>query len=82
MASSAINMPDHAVRKRQWYQLFDRLWRPATGWVCCPTTIGYLFIVHPWLFKTWPPEGVLVIACGFAAGVYGFKTLEKVKGVA
>lgn len=77
---STIPLPDHPIRQRAWYQLFDRLWRPSAGWV----TVGglaYGFIIGPALGRPYD-EGYLVQVLLFAGGLLGLKTVEKVRGVA
>ena len=71
--------------------LFVSGWRPAVGWVCVSGLI-YTFIASPLLewYSTWqqipvPPTldlGVLVTLLGGLLGLGGFRTYEKVKGVA
>ena len=71
--------------------LFVSGWRPAVGWVCVSGLI-YTFIASPLLswYSTWqvipsPPDldlGVLITLLGGLLGLGGFRTYEKVKGVA
>ncbi len=74
-------LPDHPIRRNKWYQLFDRLWRPALGWISCPISVLYACVIAP---ASGAPlnEGYLVQVLMFAGGIYGVKSFEKVKGVA
>jgi hypothetical protein len=76
-----INMPDHPVRSNVVYQLFDRLWRPVTGWVACPVAVLYATVIAP---ATGRPlsDGYLVQVLMFAGAIYGLKSWEKKAGVA
>jgi hypothetical protein len=74
-------LPDHPIRRRTWYQLFDRMWRPALGWVACPVAVLYAAVIAP-AMGTPLSEGYLVQVFLFAGGIYGVKTFEKVKQVA
>ena len=73
--------------------LFKSGWRPAVGWVCV-VGLGYTFLLRPllpWLITvtglqvpTLPPidTGELFILLGGLLGLGGFRTVEKMKGVA
>lgn len=78
---AAMALPDHAIRYKAWFQAFDRLWRPATGWVACPVSILYAFVIAPAVGHPLN-DGLLVALCSYSAGIYGIKTFEKTKGVA
>ena len=81
LPSPSITLPDHPVRSNVVYQLFDRLWRPVTGWVSCPVAVLYACVIAP---ATGRPlsDGYLVQVLMFAGAIYGIKTFEKTKGVA
>lgn len=78
---ASIPMPDHEVRQQRWFQLIERLWRPATAWIACPCSVGYACIVAPYTGRPLS-DGYLVQVLMFAAAVYGVKTIEKIRGVA
>jgi hypothetical protein len=80
-ATSGINMPDHPIRSASWYQLFERLWRPALGWVSCPIAVSYATVIAPWSGHPLE-EGYLIQVLMFSGAIYGIKSFEKVKGVA
>lgn len=80
-APASVNMPDHAMRKHWLYQAFDRLWRPANGWIACPVALFYAAVWGPAHGQPLP-EGYLVALLGYSAAIYGVKSWEKVKGVA
>jgi RsiW-degrading membrane proteinase PrsW (M82 family) len=73
-------LPDHPIRKHVLWQMFDRLWRPATGWAVFAGTV-YAGLVGP-LIERPMAEGYLVAWLTFAAAVLGIKSFEKVRGVA
>jgi hypothetical protein len=66
-------------------------WRPGAGWVCV-IGLGYTFLAQPllsWiaLIQGWPvPPAIdieaLMILLGGLLGLSGFRSVEKVKGVA
>lgn len=67
------------------------LWRPGAGWVCV-VGMGYTFLAQPllaWLsaVKGWPlpppiaTDTLMVLLTGML-GLGGFRSVEKVKGVA
>ena len=77
----SVPLPDHPIRHKLWYQLFDRLWRPTLAWVACPIAVLYACVIAP---ASGHPlsDGYLVQVLLFAGGVYGLKTYEKKAGVA
>lgn len=77
---SSINMPDHAVRQKYWYQVYTRLARPTLDWV----TVGgvyYQLIAQPY-FQHKFDVVACTLALTWAGAVYGIKTFEKKVGVA
>jgi hypothetical protein len=66
-------------------------WRPGAGW-CCVAGLGYTFLLQPmlgwgssiWGFPAPPPIDTeyLVYLLGAMLGIGGFRSLEKIKGVA
>lgn len=78
---SPMALPEHPVRSNVVYQMFDRLWRPALGWVACPCAVLYAAVIAPAMGKPLS-DGYLIQVLTFAAGIYGLKTFEKTKGVA
>ena len=71
--------------------LFVSGWRPAVGWVC---VLGLVYTFIAWPLLKWyalvhsievPPEldlSALITLLGGLLGLSGFRTFEKVKGVA
>lgn len=78
--SANINMPDHEVRMRPWYQIYVRLARPSLDWIT-NAGVAYSILIGPAVGDR-PPDGFVVIVLGWATVVYGLKSYEKVKGVA
>ena len=72
-------------------RLFVSGWRPAIGWICA-TGLFYTFVLQPLLewgstnFSLMPPphldSGVLVSVVTGLLGLAGYRTYEKVQGVA
>lgn len=75
-----IAMPDHPIRHLALYQAFERLWRPAAGWV----TVGGLFYAFIWAPASGKPleDGYLVQVLLFAGGILGLKSWEKSRAIA
>jgi len=71
--------------------LFKSGWRPAVGWTCVFGLV-YQFVLYPfltWASSIWgiptPPlldTGLLMTLLGGLLGLGGFRTFEKIKGVA
>lgn len=78
--TDATALPDHPIRQKVWFQLFDRLWRPATGWAVFGG-VAYSAGLGHWLGKPMN-EGYLAVWLTFAAAMLGLKTIEKIRGVA
>lgn len=74
-------LPEHPIRSNVIYQMFDRLWRPALGWVACPVAVLYAAVVAPALGRPLS-DGYLIQVLTFSGVIYAGKTFEKVKGVA
>lgn len=72
-------------------RLFVAGWRPSVGWICS-LGLGYQFLAHPFLVWLATYNGVtvppnidteqLMILLGGMLGFGGFRTYEKLKGVA
>ncbi len=72
-------------------KLFVAGWRPSVGWICS-LGLGYQFLAHPFLVWLAVYNGVaapppidtqeLMILLGGMLGFGGFRTYEKLKGVA
>lgn len=79
-AKPAVGLPDHPIRSTVAYQLFDRLWRPALGWVACPAAVLYATVIAP---ATGHPlaDGYLIQVLTFSGAIYGLKTFERTKGI-
>lgn len=78
--AAEILTPDHPIRRSVAWQCFDRLWRPACGWVVVFGTLYAGGLGH-WIDRPMP-EGYLVAWLTFAAAMLGLKTIEKIRGVA
>jgi hypothetical protein len=77
---SAINMPDHWIRERAWYQIFVRLARPTLDWIT-NATVAWTMILQPLAFGRFDITAA-GMSLAWAGTVYGFKFAEKIKGVA
>lgn len=77
---AAIMSPDSAIRAHPAYQIANRMWRPAGGWVLVAGML-YGFWIGPYYGKPLGPIewGALTLLVG---GLWGLKTLEKRDGVA
>ena len=77
---SSINMPDHEIRSRPWYQGYVRLARPSLDWATIAWFI-WVTILQPVIDNKFD-----IVACGmclaWCAAVYSIKTYEKKAGVA
>ena len=79
-ALPGINMPDHAVRQKVWFQLYVRLARPTLDWVGVVGAAYALFLGH-WIGKPMP-ETYAGLTLLFVGALYGIRTFEKKAGVA
>ena len=77
-AGPSINMPDHEVRTKTWYQVYVRLARPSLDWIT-NAGVAYSILIGPAVGDR-PPDGFVIIVLGWAGVVYGLKSYEKVKG--
>lgn len=77
---ASIPMPDHWVRKTLWWQIYSRGARPALDWVSLVGAAWSLF-VGDW-YGSPMSDSARLIVLGFAAGLFGVRTFEKVRGVA
>lgn len=78
--AAEIITPDHPIRRTVFWQCFDRLWRPAAGWV---VVLGLIYaggLGHA--IERPMAEGYLIAWLTFAAAMLGLKTIEKIRGVA
>lgn len=75
-----IPLPDHPIRRHPLWQLFDRLWRPAAGWMVVAGT-AYAGWLGPLIDRPMA-EAYLLTWLAFAAAVLGLKSIEKLRGVA
>lgn len=78
--SDPTPLPDHPIRRHVLWQAFDRLWRPAAGWVA---VLGALYaggLGH--LIGRPMAEPYLALWLTFVAAVLGLKSVEKLRGVA
>lgn len=80
-APQVMALPEHPVRSNVVYQMFDRLWRPALGWVACPVAVLYAAVIAPAMGRPLS-DGYLIQLLTFSGAIYGLKTFEKTKGVA
>lgn len=78
--SPTIPMPDHEVRQRAWFQVYVRLARPTAEWVTAAGLL-YAFVIGPSIGQPLG-DGYLVQVLLFAGAIFGFRSFEKVKGVA
>ncbi len=77
---SVINMPDHEVRQKTWFQLFNRLARPFHDWLVA-FGVGWAVLFGP-IFKMPLGDGYLVQVLLYSGVTFGIRTAEKIKGVA
>lgn len=75
-----LPLPDHPIRRHILWQVFDRLWRPAAGWMVVTGT-AYAGWLGPMIERPMA-EAYLLTWLAFAAAMLGLKTFEKVRGVA
>jgi hypothetical protein len=78
-AQPGVNMPDHWIRGTWGYQLFVRAPRPALEWATLAWFI-WVTIIQP------HDRGVFDVAAtgmclAWCATIFGFKLVEKLKGV-
>lgn len=74
------SLPDHPIRHHPLWLVFDRLWRPAAGWMVVAGT-AYAGWLGP-LIQRPMPEAYLLTWLTFAAAMLGLKTIEKIRGIA
>lgn len=77
---ASIPMPDHEIRMKPWYQLFNRLARPSHDWLVA-AGVGWAVWVGPMVAMPLE-EGYLVQVLLYGGATFGVRTLEKIKGVA
>ena len=75
-----IPLPDHPFRKHIVWQIFDRAWRPATGWAVFAGVVYSAGLGHA--INRPMNEGYLAVWLTFAAATLGLKSWEKLKKVA
>lgn len=73
-------LPDHPMRAHWAWQMFDRLWRPATGWAVFAGVVYAAGLGHA--IERPMNEGYLAVWLTFCAAMLGLKTIEKIRGVA
>lgn len=76
----AIPLPDHALRKTWWWQLFNRAPRPCLWWVTIAiwVAIAYRIAAH----YQFPPDVFLGLLATWTAALFGVTTYEKRLGIA
>jgi hypothetical protein len=75
-----IPLPDHPIRRHVVWQAFDRLWRPAAGWIAVAGTLYAGGLGH--LIGRPMAEAYLALWLAFVAALLGLKSIEKIRGVA
>lgn len=76
---TATALPDSPIRTERWFQIFTRLARPSLDWIAA-LGAAHLLIVG-YLVGHVPTEGQMMVSFAFIGGLYGTRTLEKIKNV-
>ena len=76
---SATALPDSPIRTTNWYQIYNRLARPTLDWVAVMGAFWLLLGGYIWGHT--PTDAQMLVGFSFIGGIYGTRTLEKIKNV-